>query len=112
MRVSPQCDIACEVVGEVGHESDSVVPAEVQRRRAVADGGLLTPRCVWNARLCLELIIGSALDYEAGRALPRLHSVVPKPHGSGLFSRDMQSRAGMNFGVVASSIPPWADYLL
>lgn len=58
------------------------------------------------ARLFIEPVIGRAVDYEDGRgdAMAALAGMHEHEHGMELFSRDVQSWAGMGFGVLAFSV--------
>lgn len=75
--------------------------------RGLLAGALAGVLAFFYARVFIEPVIGRAVDYESGRgnAQHAQHGMAGgHDHGVELFSRDVQSWAGMGFGVLAFSV--------
>jgi hypothetical protein len=79
----------------------------VERRiigRGLAAGALAGLFAFLYARVFIEPVIGRAIDYESGRGDADAALTGTHEHDMELFTRDVQSWAGMGFGVLAFSV--------
>ncbi|MFN8043248.1 MAG: CbtA family protein [Mycobacterium sp.] len=72
--------------------------------RGLLAGALAGVLAFLYARVFIEPVIGRAIDYESGRADAHAAMTGMSGHDMELFTRDVQSWAGMGFGVLAFSV--------